>query len=250
MLAVSATCSINFNSRPSARGDGRCTTTAKQTAYFNSRPSARGDGSKMLLKTGIFISIHAPPRGATTTANCNAKSAYFNSRPSARGDLIYSGRQRTVTISIHAPPRGATLDVVGRHVLRDQFQFTPLREGRRGAVLFPAHSHPISIHAPPRGATLSIRFFHVSARISIHAPPRGATETARRASASSSISIHAPPRGATGRWAAGCCGRYFNSRPSARGDWKAHSLKEGDLFQFTPLREGRQEPGDGRGDRI
>ena len=77
------------------------------------------------------------------------------------------------------------------------FQFTPLREGRRGAVLFPAHSHPISIHAPPRGATLSIRFFHVSARISIHAPPRGATETARRASASSSISIHAPPRGAT-----------------------------------------------------
>ena len=120
------------------------------------------------------------------------------------------------------------------------FQFTPLREGRRGAVLFPAHSHPISIHAPPRGATLSIRFFHVSARISIHAPPRGATETARRASASSSISIHAPPRGATGRWAAGCCGRYFNSRPSARGDWKAHSLKEGDLFQFTPLREGRR----------
>ena len=109
VLAVSATCSINFNSRPSARGDGRCTTTAKQTAYFNSRPSARGDGSKMLLKTGIFISIHAPPRGATSyTAAGNGRSL-FQFTPLREGRRRYTrlllGRQ---LISIHAPPRGAT----------------------------------------------------------------------------------------------------------------------------------------------
>ncbi len=55
------------------------------------------------------ISIHAPPRGATVEL-------------SAITGLPY--------ISIHAPPRGATIHP--RHVLDpEQFQFTPLREGRR-----------------------------------------------------------------------------------------------------------------------
>ena len=56
------------------------------------------------------------------------------------------------------------------------------------------------------------------------------------------ISIHAPPRGAT-------CGRrskrahlHFNSRPSARGDVGANGgIPTPLVFQFTPLREGRQD---------
>ena len=78
-----------------------------------------------------------------------------------------------------------------------------------------------------------------------------------------SISIHAPPRGATLRrtrfWQPA---RYFNSRPSARGDTSRkvrnqmraisiHAPPRGatervgyrirrNRFQFTPLREGRQ----------
>ena len=75
-----------------------------------------------------------------------------------------------------------------------------------------------------------------------------------------------PPlrEGRRGRWEADCCGRYFNSRPSARGD--SFAPKDGDTsmaisipapprgatvfepdgvtvykFQFTPLREGRHE---------
>ena len=55
-----------------------------------------------------------------------------------------------------------------------------------------------------------------------------------------SISIHAPPRGATRRGANRHRGAgNFNSRPSARGDRKSTSRTQSNLFQFTPLREGR-----------
>ena len=90
--AVSRDVSGHFNSRPSARGDGRCTTIAKRTGYFNSRPSARGD------KSGC----------SSITALTN-----FNSRPSARGDYTFPADASTAQL----------------------FQFTPLREGRHAARL-------------------------------------------------------------------------------------------------------------------
>ena len=58
---------IDFNSRPSARGDKRACKSADSQSYFNSRPSARGDKIPLLI-----ISLRA----------------YFNSRPSARGDEV------------------------------------------------------------------------------------------------------------------------------------------------------------------
>ena len=90
---------------------------------------ARGNGAR------DCISIHAPPRGATTgMGRSAATTCYFNSRPSARGD--------------------ADADVVFQRF--HEFQFTPLREGRR--VRYPARQRvrKISIHAPPRGATCRI----------------------------------------------------------------------------------------------
>ena len=78
------------------------------------------------------------------------------------------------------------------------------------------------------------------------------------------ISIHAPPRGATVSALVRPCGiTNFNSRPSARGDRQAAAARRrprhisihapprgatsalqrspsGQLFQFTPLREGRR----------
>ena len=101
---------IDFNSRPSARGDS--IDRVKESNFylfqftplregrpfgyfyidflphdFNSRPSARGDG---------------------TRARCLQRTAYFNSRPSARGDDNQTPVSRCTCI----------------------FQFTPLREGR------------------------------------------------------------------------------------------------------------------------
>ena len=81
----------------------------------------------------------------------------------------------------------------------------------------------ISIHAPPRGATKRPRKGKEEKNISIHAPPRGATVALCQGGLRRAISIHAPPRGAT----------YLNK----------HGI-DGELFQFTPLREGRLEPGE------
>ena len=99
----------NFNSRPSARGDVRRTSSPSRNAlfqftplregrlhdffgcrvlvYFNSRPSARGDEGLLPHRTD---------------------GEDFNSRPSARGDVVKVPICRTAEISIHAPPRGAT----------------------------------------------------------------------------------------------------------------------------------------------
>ena len=61
---------MNFNSRPSARGDPAAPVCPRPSRpHFNSRPSARGDIIKEDKPVNIFlISIHAPPRGATAAA--------------------------------------------------------------------------------------------------------------------------------------------------------------------------------------
>ena len=142
-----------FNSRPSARGDSQTDCIRENLANFNSRPSARGDSSSAQdapeyvfqftpLREGRpvgggavyihYISIHAPPRGATlwlkglpplhpfqftplregrhNEYDFGTLRFYFNSRPSARGDLFL-----LLLFLLRPSP----------------FQFTPLREGRR-----------------------------------------------------------------------------------------------------------------------
>ena len=150
------------------------------------------------LGTENQISIHAPPRGATSSRTSTKKRFLnFNSRPSARGDLAEIIRPNNGgVISIHAPPRGATVNFI-RHNLCDYisihapprgatlsgafsctallFQFTPLREGRRLRNRRLAAPPKISIHAPPRGATYDSLDAAENKEISIHAPPRGAT---------------------------------------------------------------------------
>ena len=144
-----------------------------------------------------FISIHAPPRGATRTLrNACSNFHHFNSRPSARGDDLVTLDAEVQCISIHAPPRGATgcaCGVVGGMT----FQFTPLREGRRGTRRTSPGTADISIHAPPRGATRRRRDYLRS-----HAFQFTPLREGRRALGSA---LGKPPT-------------YFNSRPSARGD--------------------------------
>ncbi len=128
----SANCPSDFNSRPSARGDPCGRHSKRAHLHFNSRPSARGDFKFRKEKNNEYISIHAPPRGATRVCVViSSARTDFNSRPSARGD-----RPVTYTTSFRSP-----------------FQFTPLREGRRMPDMDYTSSEIISIHAPPRGAT-------------------------------------------------------------------------------------------------
>ena len=76
---------------------------------FNSRPSARGDKIAKGNVLAYQISIHAPPRGATLTAEYNPIENYISIHAPPRGatGLILSAIG-TFSISIHAPPRGAT----------------------------------------------------------------------------------------------------------------------------------------------
>ena len=60
----------------------------------------------------------------------------------------------------------------------------------------------------------------VAEMISIHAPPRGATGAMLKSMGIADISIHAPPRGATDL---------------------VETQNVVDVFQFTPLREGRRD---------
>ena len=211
---------MNFNSRPSARGDKVFRITSDSRDIFQFTPLREGrHHARHPHPRSLQISIHAPPRGATAARLPETTAAnYFNSRPSARGDggigadgrpirtfqftPLREGRRDTsdratrATISIHAPPRGATADV-------------PQLPSER----------VISIHAPPRGATRvdgggstgrphfnsrpsargdwNRQCGRTTRRISIHAPPRGATLTSATVSTDRDISIHAPPRGAT-----------------------------------------------------
>ena len=168
---------------------------------------------------------------------------HFNSRPSARGDEEAHQRAREAHISIHAPPRGATVTSISSFKPRSEFQFTPLREGRRARLCQSPASYqfqftPLREGRPPFFvAVFGLSHFNsrpsargdASARnvprkplISIHAPPRGATKGNVIADERYIISIHAPPRGATA---------------TRRG------FLTPVLFQFTPLREGRRLAG-------
>ena len=163
--------------------------------YFNSRPSARGDEKNVKAQKKQLISIHAPPRGATGEAQTVIEAQ---------------------AISIHAPPRGAT---AGRwcYSAGIQFQFTPLREGRRKKTTRKTAPSAISIHAPPRGATAQRTADRVELKISIHAPPRGATSSGGGGRASRRISIHAPPRGATCDTAEQAKAAYISIHAPPRG---------------------------------
>ena len=190
----------NFNSRPSARGDSRC-------------GGLRGEAES--------ISIHAPPRGATTLgALLKTEREKFQFTPLREGrqhaDLIVCD---DVVISIHDPPRGATTKRLSRNSSRrnfnsrpsargdpivplyandkKQFQFTPLREGRRRCRGRTPRADVISIHAPPRGATPMACLRAEQAR--------------------------------------------FQFTPLREGRRKGiNTAEQVSLFQFTPLREGRR----------
>ena len=79
---------------------------------FQFTPLREGRPDGAAQSAASIISIHAPPRGATTKLH-----------PAQHQD----------NISIHAPPRGATGRTWYADYTYGEFQFTPLREGRPAA---------------------------------------------------------------------------------------------------------------------
>ena len=78
----------NFNSRPSARGDWTTMNSTLSAKYFNSRPSARGDlPIPVAAIQNQTISIHAPPRGATSRSSASGRCRIFQFTPLREGRL-------------------------------------------------------------------------------------------------------------------------------------------------------------------
>ena len=251
------------------RGATCITASSNSSSAFQFTPLREGRRATKQGGGSVYdISIHAPPRGATAVQHGGADARHFNSRPSARGDQIHRLKAiANISISIHAPPRGATSLLCKSHDAA-LFQFTPLREGRRGVYRASGRSgNHFNSRPSARGDSNEMRKLQTNL-ISIHAPPRGATEETndklnenqfqftplregRRATVSTNrddlvfqftplregrqaiedekkaleISIHAPPRGATARfWLASTTYANFNSRPSARGDQRQRWL--------------------------
>ena len=143
------------------------------------------------------ISIHAPPRGATSAIIKLVIFCRFQFTPLREGRHVRLFDSLPAPVFQFTPLREGRPAVLRVVFLFFVFQFTPLREGRRCREFCMCELKRISIHAPPRGATRFARQRGQALHISIHAPPRGATTFRPTARASST---------------------YFNSRPSARGD--------------------------------
>ena len=90
--------------------EGRLKANARKFSdnLFQFTPLREGRRCLLLQQRNDFISIHAPPRGATMGGLHRRLFPDFNSRPSARGDGVSSVSLPLPCISIHAPPRGAT----------------------------------------------------------------------------------------------------------------------------------------------
>ena len=182
----------------------------------------------------IFISIHAPTRGATANRSQQLPFCF---------------------ISIHAPTRGATETKVFQKSIA-VFQSTLLQEERLEVKIYTLPDGTISIHAPTRGATAVLvacrllpeyfnprsykrsdykrRNLSAALSISIHAPTRGATKVCCQPIPVHIISIHAPTRGATFTsnervW----CIFDFNPRSYKRSDLEHCKICMGTLY-FNP----------------
>ena len=158
--------------------EGRRRLWTRQTAawQFQFTPLREGRRGHARRITSAVISIHAPPRGATFRGSHADLLRLISIHAPPRGaTLACLGLLALPCISIHAPPRGATAPYDCTALGIEEFQFTPLREGRRKPLPSIAdrirdfNSRP---SARGDGERLGKRIFEL---ISIHAPPRGAT---------------------------------------------------------------------------
>ena len=171
----------------------------------------------------VVISIHAPPRGATTASAGRTTGKvfqftplregrpqqikritifqhYFNSRPSARGDKhVHRNSPSTLYFNSRPSARGDCSFVRMMH-FATLFQFTPLREGRHsptGMSCRPAQN--FNSRPSARGDRLQVA--ETRAKVNFNSRPSA--------------------RGDANEPSAGRVRQDFNSRPSARGDWRA-----------------------------
>ena len=171
----------------------------------------------LFLEFRQHISIHAPPRGATTEYTESELPAVFQFTPLREGRLPAVTARRLPKNFNSRPSARGDHPALQHHAHRADFNSRPSARGDP-RQFWRQYRHSISIHAPPRGAT-RVNFGGNIAIPFQFTPLREGRHGDAGVPDDGGISIHAPPRGATR-------GRLMNQsglRP----------------FQFTPLREGR-----------
>ena len=143
-------------------------------------------------------------------------------------------------ISIHAPPRGATGRSCASPSANLHFNSRPSARGDSKSSKRIVCCRLFQFTPLREGRRFSASRYSIYKNISIHAPPRGATDGCGGGGVKKSISIHAPPRGATLSMGIHSTEDVFQFTPLREGrrDAQAPPRKE-EIFQFTPLREGR-----------
>ena len=216
--------------------------TFQFTPLREGRPSALAKAQ--ILKA---ISIHAPPRGATRGLREERRNAMISIHAPPRGAAPSRCRNESRGSRFQFTPLRE-----GRHRLDGEegsiyiFQFTPLREGRlpstRAAITtFYFNSRPsargdvrtwsnwdgtsISIHAPPRGATVCYGRIYYEIVFQF-TPLREGRLCVRCYVPACRIFQFTPLREGRPADSKTAVKRiYFNSRPSARGDWAADGVE-------------------------
>ena len=127
---------IDFYSRPCGRGDRSTAIIRSRCTYFYSRPCGRGDAQTAGV-SAVSTYFYSRPcgRGDAQTAGVSAVSTYFYSRPCGRGDNKCTCSRPDFLYFYSRPCGRGDATCPSRWSTPWLFLLTPLREGRRRAIL-------------------------------------------------------------------------------------------------------------------
>ena len=100
-----------------------------QRVDFNSRPSARGDECDSPTRETAEISIHAPPRGATGVISPLSSCVLFQFTPLCEGRQVVHKPQKTAVLFQFTPLREGRLPDGGEEESKENFNSRPSARG-------------------------------------------------------------------------------------------------------------------------
>ncbi len=239
-----------FQSTPPRGGRREACCRSRGSAVFQSTPPRGGR-----LDSGghhterVYVSIHAPARGATRLLQPFLRMDMFQSTPPRGGRHASSGTVHqwmlfqstpprggrpgsaaivfTVTSFQSTPPRGGRPSPVHRRTCRKSFNPRPREGGDYGCPAGKNGACPFQ-STPPRGGRRPQPIVDLPTQsVSIHAPARGATPARRPARAGTQSFNPRPREGGDAREACCCtCCNSFNPRPREGGDLPRKSTSD------------------------
>ena len=141
-----------FNPRLREGGDVADYTGCSWTKGFNPRLREGGDKLFKLQGDGLYVSIHASAREATSHSSLQSNIQSFQSTPPRGRRHLKSGKVSVIVEFQSTPPRGRRRFCRAHPVCRSVFQSTPPR-GRRPSLRCDPPPAGVSIHASAREAT-------------------------------------------------------------------------------------------------